>query len=232
MPAKACSAKSRAATRPSVASSPAKLGTKAALNAPSPNRRRNRLGRRSATKNASATGPAPSRAAISMSRAKPSRRLARVQPPTVRMPRSMGRARKRRAAGLVNRGPRPGQGNRASAPVPAAATERWGGGPHPGRPRLARRRGMPGDAAGTTGRTLAGTGNPTRRRLAPVFPGSAGGRFLVPVQAPARRERLSGSGAPRPGRRHGSPQKTVASAGANVLYMFTRPWPSPLSSTV
>ena len=79
---------------------------KAALNAPSPNRRRNRLGSRRATKNASATGPSPSRAAISMSRAKPSTRLAIVQPPTVTMPRSIrlpyssrrGRASSRSAA--------------------------------------------------------------------------------------------------------------------------------------
>jgi hypothetical protein len=41
------------------------------------------LGKRNATKNASATGPVPSAAATMMSRAKPSRRLAAVPPPTV-----------------------------------------------------------------------------------------------------------------------------------------------------
>ena len=80
----------RAGGWPSAASMPEKAGTKAALKAPSPNRRRNRLGRRRATKKASATGPVPSIAAIIMSRTKPSRRLAMVQPPTVRTLRSMG----------------------------------------------------------------------------------------------------------------------------------------------
>ena len=61
--------------------------------APSPNRRRNRLGSFNATKKASAIGPVPSRAAISMSRAKPRTRLTRVQPPTVRMFLSMGALR-------------------------------------------------------------------------------------------------------------------------------------------
>jgi len=73
-----------------VVSRPENPGTKAALKAPSPNSRRNRLGSRLARKNASATGPAPSRAAISISRAKPRMRLAMVQPPTVRIPRSIG----------------------------------------------------------------------------------------------------------------------------------------------
>ncbi len=77
-------AKRRAASGPSVASRPVNSGTKAALNAPSPNRRRNRFGSLFATKNASATGPAPISAAISMSRMKPRTRLAIVQPPTVR----------------------------------------------------------------------------------------------------------------------------------------------------
>ncbi len=83
------SASSCAAARPSRARVPAKAGTKAALKAPSPNSRRNRLGNCSATKNASASGPAPSRWAISMSRAKPRTRLAMVQPPTVRTLRSI-----------------------------------------------------------------------------------------------------------------------------------------------
>jgi hypothetical protein len=64
-------------------------GTKAALKAPSPNRRRNRLGRRSATKVASAIGPVPSMAAMRMSRTKPRMRLAIVQTPTVKAPRIM-----------------------------------------------------------------------------------------------------------------------------------------------
>ena len=85
----ACCANPRAAAWPSVASRPVNSGTKAALNAPSPNRRRNMLGNLLATRNASATPPVPAKAAISMSRAKPSRRDAMVQPPTVRMPRNM-----------------------------------------------------------------------------------------------------------------------------------------------
>ena len=44
---------------PSVCSSPENAGMNAALNAPSPNRRRNRLGSFNATKNASAIGPVP-----------------------------------------------------------------------------------------------------------------------------------------------------------------------------
>src|SRR5262249_8556988 len=43
------------------------------------------LGRRSATKNASATGPAPRIAASMMSRTKPGRRDTSVSPPTARM---------------------------------------------------------------------------------------------------------------------------------------------------
>ncbi len=66
-------------------------GTKAALKAPSPNSRRNKLGSRSATKNASATGPVPRMAAIRISRAKPRMRLAIVHIPTVKAPRSMAR---------------------------------------------------------------------------------------------------------------------------------------------
>src|SRR6056297_2208619 len=73
---------------PARASSPENTGMKAALNAPSAKRRRNRFGRRSATKKASATGPAPSTAAISRSRTKPRIRLAMVYPPTVATERS------------------------------------------------------------------------------------------------------------------------------------------------
>jgi hypothetical protein len=55
------------------------------LNAPSPKIARKWLGRRSATKNASATGPAPSTAASTMSRTKPVMRESSVKPPTVKM---------------------------------------------------------------------------------------------------------------------------------------------------
>ena len=88
----ASSAKDVAASMPSWCNMVEMEGTKAALNAPSPNRRRNRFGRRSATKNASATGPVPSTAAIMISRTKPRMRLAIVQAPTVNAPRIMGRA--------------------------------------------------------------------------------------------------------------------------------------------
>ena len=120
------SAISRAAARPSAANTPAKAGTKAALKAPSPNRRRNRLGSLSATKNASATGPAPRREAISMSRAKPRIRLAMVQLPMVSTERSIeggvgGAAAKRKGAcpeGVV----RLGEGLiPASVPNPSAS---------------------------------------------------------------------------------------------------------------
>ncbi len=82
-PASASSAKERAACGPSPSRRLANNGTKAELKAPSPNRRRNRLGKRKATKKASATAPVPSTAAIRMSRAKPSTRLTMVKPPTV-----------------------------------------------------------------------------------------------------------------------------------------------------
>ena len=58
---------------------PEASGTKAALNAPSANRLRNRFGSRCATKNASATGPAPRIAAVRMSRMKPKTRLTSVK---------------------------------------------------------------------------------------------------------------------------------------------------------
>ena len=90
----ACSAKARAASFPSVSTSPANRGTKAAAKAPSANRRRNRLGNLKATKNTSATGPAPRMAAIRMSRANPRTRLTMVRPPTVAMER-------RRTMGVV-----------------------------------------------------------------------------------------------------------------------------------
>ncbi len=72
------SAKRFAAARPCSAMVPAKSGTKAALKAPSAKRLRNRLGSRSATKNASATGPAPRKFAVRTSRTKPITRLTRV----------------------------------------------------------------------------------------------------------------------------------------------------------
>src|SRR5579884_2833080 len=91
--AKASSAKSRAACLPLSAKAPAASGTKAALNAPSANRLRNRLGRRWATKNASATGPAPRIAAVNTSRMKPKTRLNRVNEPTVAAERKSAIAR-------------------------------------------------------------------------------------------------------------------------------------------
>ena len=60
-PASASSAKPRAASLPSPSSRLANNGTNAELKAPSPNRRRNRFGKRNATKNASATAPDPER---------------------------------------------------------------------------------------------------------------------------------------------------------------------------
>ncbi len=79
----ASSPKRFASASPSPSSDLANSGTKAELNAPSANRRRKRLGKRNATKNASATGPVPSAAAMNMSRTKPSTRLDAVAPPTV-----------------------------------------------------------------------------------------------------------------------------------------------------
>ena len=56
-------------------------GTKAASVAPSPTRRRSRLGIRNATKNASAPRPAPKTEPITISRPKPAMRLSSVSPP-------------------------------------------------------------------------------------------------------------------------------------------------------
>ncbi len=85
----ASSAKEVAASMPSWCNMVEMEGTKAALNAPSPNRRRNRLGSLSATKNASAMGPVPRMAAMRISRTKPKMRLAIVHNPTVKAPRIM-----------------------------------------------------------------------------------------------------------------------------------------------
>ena len=82
-PAIASSANVRADSLPSPSNFFAKIGTNAELNAPSPNRRRNRFGNRKATTNASATQPVPSEAAIRISRTKPKIRLSSVNPPTV-----------------------------------------------------------------------------------------------------------------------------------------------------
>ena len=82
-PASASCANARAASLPSPSSFLANSGTNAELKAPSPNSRRNRLGKRNATKKASATAPVPSTAAIRMSRTKPNTRLTMVRPPTV-----------------------------------------------------------------------------------------------------------------------------------------------------
>ena len=80
-------AKTSAASRPSPCSSRANNGTKAAENAPSANRRRNRLGSLSATMKASAIGPEPNTADSTMSRTKPTMRLSSVKLPTVAMAR-------------------------------------------------------------------------------------------------------------------------------------------------
>ena len=61
------------------------IGTKATLNAPSANSRRNVLGRVKASCHASAASPAPSARESSMSRTKPNTRLSIVKPPTVVM---------------------------------------------------------------------------------------------------------------------------------------------------
>src|SRR5262245_29345701 len=82
-PAIASSANCRAADGPSPSSRRANKGTKAELNAPSPNRRRNRFGKRNATTKASATRPVPNTLASRMSRMNPRMRLTIVSPPTV-----------------------------------------------------------------------------------------------------------------------------------------------------
>ena len=76
-------AKARALASPSPSTRLAKSGTKALLKAPSANSARNRLGKRCATKKASAIGPVPSVKAINWSRRKPSTRLTSVRLPTV-----------------------------------------------------------------------------------------------------------------------------------------------------
>src|ERR1700754_2925438 len=60
-----------------------RVGTKTAEKAPSPNSRRKVLGRRKATKKASACEVAPITRDISISRAKPAIRLTSVSPPMV-----------------------------------------------------------------------------------------------------------------------------------------------------
>ncbi len=107
--AMASSAKRRAASAPSPSSRFENSGMKAMLKAPSAKKRRNMLGSRKATKNASATGPAPRKAAMAMSRRKPSTRLAMVQPPTVAKPR-----RRRTGAGVMRP---PGGGSCRHAPA-------------------------------------------------------------------------------------------------------------------
>ena len=72
----------RVASSPSVARTPASTGTKAWLNAPSANRRRNILGIRNATLKASVMGVAPNMVAISNWRTKPVMREARVKTET------------------------------------------------------------------------------------------------------------------------------------------------------
>ena len=81
--ASASSAKRSASFSPSLSWVLVKSGTKAEAKPPSAKMRRKRLGRRWATKKASATGPAPRAAAMKMSRMKPRTRLVAVAPPTV-----------------------------------------------------------------------------------------------------------------------------------------------------
>ncbi len=78
-----CDAHRQAAAWPSRTNSLEKVGTNAALNAPSANSLLKKLGNLKATKNASAMGPAPKIEAIIMSRAKPKRRLSTVRLLTV-----------------------------------------------------------------------------------------------------------------------------------------------------
>ena len=73
----------RAASTPSASIRFAKIGTKAALNAPSAKRRRKRLGNLNATTKISANGPAPNEAAIITSRTNPRMRLIKVAAPVV-----------------------------------------------------------------------------------------------------------------------------------------------------
>lgn len=61
------------------------LGTKAAVSAPSPSRRRKRFGRRKAVTNASCHSPAPNAAALSESRASPRKRDTTVSTETMPM---------------------------------------------------------------------------------------------------------------------------------------------------
>ena len=78
-----CSANIKARTRPCFSRIFENKGMNPALNAPSANRRRKKLGNLNATKKASATGLAPKIAAIKMSRTKPSNLLVIVKNPTV-----------------------------------------------------------------------------------------------------------------------------------------------------
>ena len=77
------STRRRVASSPSRSRAKASVGTNAWLNAPSPNRRRNRLGMRKATLKASVIAVAPKVAAISRSRIRPVTRDARVISETV-----------------------------------------------------------------------------------------------------------------------------------------------------
>ncbi|OPZ59737.1 MAG: hypothetical protein BWY87_00852 [Deltaproteobacteria bacterium ADurb.Bin510] len=76
-------AKLKAFLRPSCSLTSLKTGTKATLTAPSAMKRLSRLGRRKATKKASARPLAPRIQAVTMSRTRPSMRLTAVRPPTV-----------------------------------------------------------------------------------------------------------------------------------------------------
>jgi len=76
-------AKRHAASRPAFCRVITYVGTNAAEKAPSAKRERNRFGRRSATKKASAMKPAPRKAATRTSRTNPKTRLTAVNPPMV-----------------------------------------------------------------------------------------------------------------------------------------------------
>ena len=77
------SIRTRVAASPSRSFECASAGTKAWLNAPSPNNRRNRFGMRKATLKASVSALAPKVEAISRSRTRPVMREARVSSETV-----------------------------------------------------------------------------------------------------------------------------------------------------
>ena len=129
----------RASASPSPSSARVYSGTKAELKAPSAKSRRKRLGKRKATKKASATGPVPRAAAMKMSRTKPRRRLVAVAPPTVaKFLRSDMRRGSRWRDGVSPPGARTldrGRGRRAPSFTPAPSAGRGAARSAPGRRR-------------------------------------------------------------------------------------------------